>query len=195
MTAVMQVSMRTCAGPGAAAQILPFAELMTRRPFIVVDYDRLIAAPAGEMRRIAQGLRLPLSTETESAVGRYAQEFVSVGFRHDQATEQLADSINPLTWDLYRRLLDLACDASAPGDPDVALDLAQLARRFKAMAPTLALVDELEGELRRRGPTVRAMALAAWKHLPTAATLADLRALLKSRGAAATSTRQHAAGR
>ena len=60
--------------------------------------------------------------------------------------------------------------------------------QFKAMSPTLALVDELESELRRRGPTLRGMLMAAWKHLPTSATLGDLRALLKARSA-------HRAGR
>lgn len=178
-----------------AAQILPFSELMIRRPYIVVDYDRLIAAPAGELRRIAHGLRLPLSTDSDSAIGRYAHEFVSVGFRHDQAPDQAGGGINPLTWILYRRLLDLARDAARPDDPDVRLDLTQLAQRFQAMSSTLALVDELEGELRRRGPTLRAMALAAWKHLPTAATLSDLRALLKARSSGrAASADQHVVG-
>lgn len=164
-----------------AAQILPFAELMTRWPYIVVDYDRLITAPAEQMRRIAKELHLYLSQKQIAAIAHYAGEFVSEGLRHDRKRDQAGDGVNPLTWDLYRRLLDLARDSAAPGDPDTALDLAQLARRFKEMSTTLTLVDELEGELRRRGPTLRAMAMAAWKHLPTAATLADLRSLAKAR--------------
>jgi hypothetical protein len=174
-----------------AAQILPFSELMTRRPYVVVDYDRLIAAPANELQRIARHLQLPVSSEALRAIDRYAAEFVSVGFRHDQAAERNGDGINPLTWSLYRRLLDLASDASAPADPDIALDLAQLALRFKAMSTTLALVDELEGELRRRGPSLRGLAMAAWKHLPTAATLADLRMLLKARSSDRDAPRRH----
>lgn len=165
-----------------AAQILPFADLMARRPYVVVDYDRLIAAPGAEMRRVAYDLSLPLSRKSAAAVDRYAAEFVSSGYRHSQA--EAGDGINPLTWSLYRRLLDLASGAASPGHADVTLDLAQLAHRFKSMSTTLALVDDLEGELRRRGPTLRAMALAAWKHLPTATTLADLRGLLRSRPAA-----------
>lgn len=162
-----------------AAQILPFADLMSRQPYVVVDYDRLIATPAGEMRRVANDLRLPLPRETVAAIDRYAAEFVSSDYRHNQAAA--GDGINPLTWALYRRLLDLASGASSPADPDVTLDLAQLARRFNAMSTTLALVDDLEGELRRRGPTLRGMVLAAWKHLPTAVTVADLCALLRGR--------------
>jgi hypothetical protein len=178
-----------------AAQILPFFEMMTRRPYLVADYDRLIAAPAAELRRIAQSLQLPSSKESESAIRDYAEEFVSVRFRHDETADH-GDGVNPLTWALYRRLLALAQGTSAPDDPDVVLDLAQLARRFRAMSTTLALVDDLEGELRRRGPTFRGMAMAAWKHLPTAATLADLRALVKARLAdRAASTNQHVIGR
>lgn len=172
-----------------AAQILPFAALMAKRPYVVVDYDRLIAVPADQMRRIATQLRLPVSSQVDAAIARYAAEFVSEGLRHDQKQAQTGDGVNPLTWDLYRRLLDLARDAAAPGEPDTALDLAQLARRFEIMSTTLSLVDTLEGELRRRGPTLRGMALAAWKHLPTAATLGDLRALLRARPSS------HAAGR
>jgi hypothetical protein len=166
-----------------AVQILPFMDLMARRSYVVVDYDRLIAQPADELRRIAHHLRLPVSTESANDIDRYAAEFVSTGLRHSQADTRSGDGVNPLTWTLYRRLLDLAHDAARPTDTDVALDIAQLRQRFKAMSSTLALVDTLEGELRRRGPGLRGMALAAWKHLPTAATLADLRALFKPRAA------------
>lgn len=178
-----------------AAQILPFSAMAMRRPCIVVDYDRLIAQPSAQMRRLARGLQLPLSGEVEGAIERYAAEFVSEGFRHDQACEDAGDA-DPLTWALYRRLLDLARDAAGPRDPDVTLDLAQLSRRFKDMSSTLALVDQLEDELRRRGPGLRGMMLAAWKHMPTSATLADLHALLKARlGASAASGHQHVIGR
>jgi hypothetical protein len=122
---------------------------------------------------------LPVSTETIRAIDRYAAEFISVEFRHDQARS--GAGINPLTWSLYSRLMDLARDPSTASDADIGLDLAQLALRFKSMSSTLALVDELEGELRRRGPSLHGMAMAAWKHLPTAATFADLRTLLRSR--------------
>ncbi len=176
-----------------AAQILPYFAMMARRPYVVVDYDRLISGAATELHRIARHLRLPLTAEVEAAVGRYATEFVSVSYRHDQAHERAGDGINPLTWSLYRRLLDLARDADAPADADIALDLAQLTGRFKAMSSTLALVDDLEGELRRRGPTLRGMAMTMWKHLPTASTLADLRQLLKSRSASRGNS--HAIGR
>jgi hypothetical protein len=164
-----------------AAQILPFSGLMLRRRCVVVDYDQLIGAPARELHRIGDHLQLPISTETTRAIDRYAAEFISVEFRHDLARERSGAEINPLTWGLYCRLLDLARDLSTLGDADTALDLAQLALRFKTMSSTLALVDDLEGELRRRGPSLRGMAIAAWKHLPTAATFADLRMLLRSR--------------
>ena len=177
-----------------AAQILPFADLMARRPYVVVDYDCLMAAPAAELRRIADRLHLPASDETARAIDQYAGEFISTGFRHDQAADQAGDGINPLTWSLYRRLLGLARDAAAPGDASLAQDLEQLTLSFKAMSPILALVDELESELRRRGPTVRGMLMAAWKHLPTSATMGDLRALLKARLAAHRAGR-HAIGR
>lgn len=179
-----------------AAQILPFCNMAMRRPCVVVDYDRLIAQPSAQLRRLARGLQLPLSDKVESAIERYAGEFVCEGFRHEQAREDAGEDANPLTWALYRRLLDLARDASGPHDPDVALDLAQLTRRFWDMISTLALVDQLEDELRRRGPGLRGMLLAAWKHLPTSATLADLRTLLRARsGESAASAHLRVLGR
>jgi hypothetical protein len=147
-----------------AAQILPYAALMAQRPCAVVDYDQIIADPAGQMQRIARQLYVPVNEQVRTGIARYAAEFVSASFRRSEP----AGTTHPLTWRLYQALLSAAQD-----ETDIATilpELTALRAEFQSLSPVLRLVDELEDRLRRRGPTLRAMFLTACSHLPTAAT-------------------------
>ena len=156
-----------------AAQILPFAAEMARRPTLVVDYDQVIADPRRELRRIAGRLSLPVTGIVEGGIDAYAGGFVHAGLRHSHGGEH-GEAILPLTWRLYQRLRTLAVDAATMDDLAVRQDLSDLAAEFKAMAPMLRLVDELEDRLRRRGPSLRSLFLTAYSHLPTPATFGGL---------------------
>lgn len=155
-----------------AAQILPFFADMARRPFVVVDYDRVMDDPGRQMRRLAERLSLPVTAGVEAGIRAYAGEFVSAGLRHNQVDDQ-PGSVSPLTWRLYRALLTLAYDQSSSTDADIL----QLRAEFAAMSPALALIDRLEGELRGKWPSLGSMFLAATSHLPTRVTLRDTVAL------------------
>jgi hypothetical protein len=155
-----------------AAQILPFFADMARRPFVVVDYDRVMDDPARQMRRLADRLSVPVTASVEAGIRAYAGEFVSAGLRHNQADDQ-PGPVSPLTWRLYRALLTLAHDQVASVDADIL----QLRAEFAAMSPALALIDHLEGQLRGRWPSLGSMFLAATSHLPTRTTLRDAAAL------------------
>ncbi len=165
-----------------AAQILPFAAEMTRRPTLVVDYDQVIADPRRQLRRVASRLGLPVTAAVDAGISTYAGDFVSAGLRHSAAGES-GETTVPLTWRLYQRLRALAVDEAGIDDLPVRRDLADLTAEFKAMAPMLRLVDELEDRLRRRGPSLRSLFLAAYSHLPTPATFSGLAAPTRYRNA------------
>jgi hypothetical protein len=160
-----------------AAQILPFFADMARCPFVVVDYDRVMEDPAGQMWRLAERLGLPVTPGVEAGVHAYSSEFVSAGLRHNQVDDQ-PGSVSPLTWRLYRTLLTLAHDQAVSADADIQ----QLRAEFAAMSPALALIDRLEGRVRGRWPSLGSMFLAATSHLPTRATLRDTVALAGTSG-------------
>jgi hypothetical protein len=155
-----------------AAQILPFFADMARRPFVVVDYDRVMDDPGRQMRRLAERLSLPVTAGVEAGIRAYAGEFVSAGLRHNQVDDQ-PGPVSPLAWRLYRALLTLAHDETSSTDADIP----QLRAEFAAMSPALALIDRLEGQLRGKWPSLGSMFLAATSHLPTRVTLRDTVAL------------------
>ncbi len=164
-----------------AAQILPFAAEVFRRPTLVVDYDQVIADPRRQLRRIAGQLGLPVTPAVAAGIDAYAGAFVSASLRHAHGGGQEGEhggeqggAALPLTARLYRRLQSLATDDAAPDDPAVRQDLADLTAEFRAMTPMLRLVDELEDRLRRRGPSLRSLLLTAYSHLPTPATFSGL---------------------
>ncbi len=164
-----------------AVQILPHFESMARRHYVVVDYDRVMEDPKREMHRIADALRLPMTDAVEASILSYASDFVASDLRHNQ-TVRLQGTVGDVTWRLYRLLRALAEDQGASDAPRA---LRQLSAEFAAMGPALALIDDLEGRLRRGWPGLHAMLLAVAAHLPTAATLRDVVALSGGRSARA----------
>lgn len=51
-------------------------------PRIVVDYDALLAGPEQQLARMATALRLPVTTDRETAVREFATGFLSASLRH-----------------------------------------------------------------------------------------------------------------
>jgi hypothetical protein len=145
---------------------------MARRPYLVVDYDRVMDDPDGEMRRIADHFDLPMTPSVEAGLRTYAGEFINDGFRHNQVDDQRG-SVSLLTWRLYRALLTLAHDQVVSADAEIA----EMRCEFAGMASALALIDRLEGRLRGKWPSLNSIFLAATSHLPTRTTLRDAAAL------------------
>lgn len=70
--------------------LLPHLELIAPHRHVVVDYDRLLTDPRGQLRRVAERLDL---TPDAAAIDVYAEGFLSNSLRHTAATlEDLAAS-------------------------------------------------------------------------------------------------------
>lgn len=127
------------------------------RPRVVVDYDRLLAAPERELSRMAQGLRL--SAPAGEAMKSYTDQFLSKTLRHaEHASEDLlAAPIPPLLQDAYALVQRLAKDESDAGSAATNAEADVLFGRLAALSPLLAYagiaeraadqVPHLRGEL------------------------------------------------
>ena len=103
-------------------------------PAVVVDYDRLLADPQGQLERVARALALTAPAAGSAAVLDYHQ-FLDAGLRHHVNREEdaLADSLVPVAVErAFGLLSDLACDR-------LAFDAAGLMARFAGF--TAALTD------------------------------------------------------
>ena len=136
--------------------VVPYFREMARHPFVVVDYDLLMADPVAQLERIAERLALPLDDAVRADIRAYAESFLSDDRRHTRyGLEDLDEhaQINPLTRDAYRWLYRLASDEVGPDSAALWEDWSRIEAALAAMAPVLRHVDRLEQELRaRRGP-------------------------------------------
>jgi hypothetical protein len=132
--------------------VVPYFRAVRERPFVVVDYDLLIADPVSQLERIAATLDLPLTPATAAGIQEFAKQFLHANLRHHHFTEE--DLINnrrgnSLTRDAYRCLRRLATDSVEPYSPQVWHEWEQIENALSAQAPFLRYVDQLETELRR----------------------------------------------
>ncbi len=129
--------------------VVPYFRAMADRPFVVVDYDLLMASPVSQLERIATRLELPLDDAIRADVRAYAEGFLSSDRRHTHFDhEDLAKdpSLNPLTRDAYGWLRRLASDEIAPDSPELWSDWERIETLLAAMAPALRHLDRLENE-------------------------------------------------
>ncbi len=129
----------------------------TGRPRVVVDYDRVLAAPRYELARIADRLQLPASALAGNDIAAYTDTFLSTELRHAQHSLELFDAgtLHPLVGDAH-----VLAQRLARGEPDSAgvdAEVNALFGRVAAFSPLLAYagtveraadeVPRLEGEL------------------------------------------------
>ena len=132
--------------------VVPYFRAVRERPFVVVDYDLLIADPVSQLERIAATLDLPLTPATAAGIQEFAKQFLHANLRHHHFTEEdLINNrrVNSLTRDAYRCLRRLATDSVEPYSPQVWHEWEQIENALSAQAPFLRYVDQLETELRR----------------------------------------------
>ncbi len=132
--------------------VVPYFRLLRERPFVVVDYDLVMADPVPQLERMATGIGLPITAQTRAGMDVYAREFLLPGMRHSRFTEADLEAdphLNPLTRDAFRWLFRLASDAV--GRDDVALwqDWERLEGRVRDLAPILRHLDRVEADVRR----------------------------------------------
>lgn len=113
------------------------------RPRVVVDYDRLLAAPDRELARMAQALDLPVPGE--EAARAYRDGFLSGELRHAVfAPDALGDAqALPLVADAQRLAQRLAGDDLA-ADGAARDEIEALWQRLLAFAPLLAYAGDVE---------------------------------------------------
>jgi hypothetical protein len=147
--------------------VVPYFRHLRGCPFVVVDYDLVLADPGQQLRRIAAALALPVSAPIDDAIEAYAGQFLRPGMRHSVFSERdLHGRVNELTTAAYLWLRRLATDDGDAADPGSWSEWEEIERRLLAMAPVLRHLDRVQGELRGAqwnpfGP-VRA-AVRAWR--------------------------------
>jgi hypothetical protein len=143
--------------------VVPYFQRLGQYPFVVVDYDLLMAEPRQQLERLGRKLTIPLDDRARQSTAEYVSSFLRPGMRHTRFSEADLDReprLNPLTRDAYRWLWRLANDLVDPRDPELWNDWARIEGQLRAMAPVLRHVDYLEAEVRRlrRGTWSRAVA-------------------------------------
>jgi hypothetical protein len=132
--------------------VVPYFRLVRERPFVVVDYDLVMADPAAQLERVAAALALPVSAERSAAIAAYAAGFLVPGLRHTHFTDDDLDRaprVNELVRQAYAWLRGLATDDIDPHAPDSWARWKEIEHRVAALAPVLRHVDRVEAALRR----------------------------------------------
>ena len=144
--------------------VVPYFHLLRDSRLVVVDYDRLIADPLGQLRRLGEQLDLPVPTH-RAAVDEFASGFVRPGLQHTQFTleELMADvRINHLLREAYSLLDRLAVDEISGATTALWDQWKQIGARLEELRPVLARLDMLERELRRAQWNPLSPLPAAW---------------------------------
>ncbi|MFO1322760.1 MAG: hypothetical protein U1F15_01735 [Burkholderiales bacterium] len=116
------------------------------RPRVVVDYDRMLAAPERELARIARALGLPADAVRRPEVAVYAREFLTDDLRHARydAADAAAADVVPGTAAAHALAQRLAGDDADPDAPDVQQEVAALFAGLRAQSPLLAYAGSVE---------------------------------------------------
>ena len=132
--------------------VVPYFQQACERPFVVVDYDRVMDRPEAQLRRVATALDLPITPDIETSIAAYEGEFLKPGLRHTRfgpADVDTAHGVSPLVCDAYRWLYRLASDDIDHGTPELWADWQRIADELAALAPILRHFDRVETERRR----------------------------------------------
>ena len=62
--------------------VVPYLGKIANRPFVVTDYDLVMADPRRQLERIARCLRLPLDGSEEAGIEQFASAFLDPALRH-----------------------------------------------------------------------------------------------------------------
>lgn len=162
------------------------------RPRVVVDYDRLLAAPARELARVAAAFGLAPPAADDPALVDFRDHFLSAELRHAHVASDVVDpGWPPLVADAHALTVALA---AAPGAIAANADasIADLWNRLRAWAPLLAYAGALE---RAADEVPRLAGELAWAKTAVAQAqgyAADLEAHLAAKEADLVAVRAHA---
>ena len=100
--------------------VVPNLSMIANRPFIVADYDLVMADPRLELGRIAQGLKIPSTDARKAGIDQFASDFLDPTLRHsffNVSDFELDLDLPPLTREAYLWLRSLATDRTATDSP------------------------------------------------------------------------------
>jgi hypothetical protein len=145
------------------AYVVPYFSRLRGEPFVVVDYDRLMADPGRELERMSSGLALPDPASRPEAVGEFVEGFLSRDLRHFSAGPGRQDDVLEvplLVAEAWQWLHRLSCDEVSPGDERLWSAWEQIDAQVQALAPHLAELDRAEAV--RRRAMLNPRSLGAW---------------------------------
>jgi hypothetical protein len=100
--------------------MVPYLSEIAGKPFIVADYDMVMADPRQQIERIARGLKIPLDESATTAIEQFAGGFLDPNLRHSFFKESDFDTnprLRPLTREAYLWLRRIAEDRIATDSP------------------------------------------------------------------------------
>ena len=100
--------------------MVPYLSEIAGKPFIVADYDMVMADPRQQIERIARGLKIPLDESARAAIEQFAADFLDPNLRHSFFKESDFDTnprLRPLTREAYLWLRRIAEDRIATDSP------------------------------------------------------------------------------
>ncbi|MDE0001832.1 MAG: glycosyltransferase [Rhodospirillaceae bacterium] len=120
--------------------IVPFEDI-TADEHVVVDYDRMLGRPRDELKRIAESMRLP--GPRASSINEFVAGFLDPDLRHFVSDEYgtAAAGLELVAGRAYRVLLEVACDAANPNDPDLMDQWQDVCRETAAFVAAASRVD------------------------------------------------------
>jgi hypothetical protein len=100
--------------------VVPNLSMIANRPFVVADYDLVMANPRQELERIAQGLKISLTDTSRAGIDQFVSDFLDPNLRHSffkVSDFELDLNLPPLTREAYLWLRSLATDRTANDSP------------------------------------------------------------------------------
>ena len=150
--------------------VVPYFERVKDFRAQVVDYDRLLSDPDGQLLRLARGLDLPISAEVRAGIELFSREFIRPDWRHTHYTdEDLASDgrIHHLVRRAAALLSALSRDELTMDDPALWREWHDIERELNQMAPILRVIDSLQTDVRRaRWWDVATPLRIGWQKLP-----------------------------
>jgi hypothetical protein len=100
--------------------LVPNLGKIANRPFIVADYDLVMADPRSQLERIANGLKIPSNEASRTGIEKFANEFLDPALRHsffDASDFERDLNLPPLSREAYLWLRRLATDGIPADSP------------------------------------------------------------------------------
>ncbi len=133
-------------------EVVPFFHRLEGKPLLVVDFDAVVAEPAGQLERLAAFLGLEWTEARARAAANFASGFLNEDLRHHRhpIAELGADPRVPAAVvTMYRWLHGLASDTVAPDDPALWASMSELSGELKVLAPLIDFAGSTEQALWR----------------------------------------------